>query len=101
MRCLVVADNVSDKEGVSKLLETGSAHESTRNAEQITAHGEAVGVEELSEVDTKSVARMAGDLPSEVRLSDNVEDLIDLGVFVQEGGGRLAETEALFSGFWR
>eukprot|EP00752_Nemacystus_decipiens_P013300 g11780.t1 len=79
-KCLLVADNVWEKEVVSKLLETGMwVLLSTRDEEVVSrAHGEAVSVNELSEADAESVLRRAAELSPEVRLPDDAVDLIDL-----------------------
>ena len=79
-RCLVVADNVCEKEVVSKLLETSMwVLLSTRNENLVTVEGgEAVRVDELSDGDAKSVLRSAAELPPEVRLPGDAVDLIDL-----------------------
>eukprot|EP00903_Cladosiphon_okamuranus_P014785 g13697.t1 len=79
-KCLVVADNVWEKEVVSKLLETGmSVLVSTRHEELVTgADGEAVGVDELSEEDAKLLLSKAAELPQGARLPDAAEDLVEL-----------------------
>ncbi|CAM9940537.1 unnamed protein product, partial [Ectocarpus fasciculatus] len=80
LKCLVVADNVWEKEVVWKLLETGmSVLLSTRDEELVTgSEGEVVGVDELSEVEAESVLRKASELPPKTRLPDDAVDLIDL-----------------------
>ena len=80
LKCLVVADNVWEREVVSKLLETGMwVLLSTRDGGLLTdAEGEAVGVDELSKVDAESVLRRAAELAPEVRLPDDAVDLIEL-----------------------
>lgn len=78
--CLVVADNVWEKESVSKLMETGMwVLVSTRDEELVKgARGYVVGVDELSEADAESVLRRASELSPEVRLPDGAVDLIEL-----------------------
>ncbi|CAM9324987.1 unnamed protein product [Ectocarpus sp. 13 AM-2016] len=80
LKCLVVADNVWDKEVVSKLLETEMwVLLSTRNKTLVTeAHGEVVGVDELSEADAMSVLRRAAELPSQGKMPGDAVDLIEL-----------------------
>lgn len=80
MKCLVVADNVWEKEAVSKLLETGMSVLMTARDEELvkSAQGEAVGVDELSEADAEAVLRRAAELPPGVRLPDEAVDLIEL-----------------------
>lgn len=80
LKCLVVADNVWEKEAVSKLLETGMwVLMSTRDEELVkNAQGEAVGVDELSEADAEAVLRRAAEFPPGVRLPDEAVDLIEL-----------------------
>lgn len=65
---------------MSKLLETGMwVLVSTRDEELVTgAHGEAVGIDELSEGDAESVLKRAAELPPEVRLPDDAVGLIEL-----------------------
>ncbi|CAM9689674.1 unnamed protein product, partial [Laminaria digitata] len=79
-KCLVVADNVWDKEAVSKLLETGMwVLVSTRDGQLVKgARGDVVGVDELSEADAESVLRRASELPPEARLPVGAVDLIEL-----------------------
>eukprot|EP00903_Cladosiphon_okamuranus_P014780 g13693.t1 len=79
-KCLVVADNVWEEEVVSKLLETGmSVLVSTRHEELVTdKHGEAVGVDELSEEDAKLLLSKAAELPEGASLPDAAEDLVEL-----------------------
>lgn len=76
----MVADNVWEKEVVSKLLETGmSVLLSTRQEELVTgAQGVPVRVDELSEADAESVLRKAAELSPGVRLPDDAVDLIEL-----------------------
>ncbi|CAN0402751.1 unnamed protein product, partial [Ectocarpus sp. 8 AP-2014] len=80
LKCLVVADNVWEKEVVSKLLETGMwVLLSTRNKALVTeAHGEVVGVDELSEADAMSVLRRAAELPAQGKMPGDAVDLIEL-----------------------
>ncbi|CAM9662115.1 unnamed protein product, partial [Pylaiella littoralis] len=80
LKCLVVADNVWDKEVVSKLLETGmSVLLSTRDEGLILgSSGKAVGVDYLSKTDAESVLRRTAELPPAVRLPDHAVDLIEL-----------------------
>ena len=80
LKCLVVADNVWEKEVVSKLLETGMrVLLSTRDAELVRCNdGEAVGVDELSSADAESVLRKAAELPANVRLPDDAVNLMEL-----------------------
>lgn len=80
LRCLVVADNVWEKEVISKLLETGmSVLMSTRDEKLVTkAQGEVVGVDELSEADAQAVLRKAAELTPGCRLPDEAVDLIEL-----------------------
>ncbi|CAN0251388.1 unnamed protein product [Scytosiphon promiscuus] len=80
LRCLVVADNVWEKEVVSKLLETGmSILLSTRCEELVVgSQGTTVRVDEMSEADAELVLRKAAELPSDVRLPDDAVDLIEL-----------------------
>ncbi|CAB1113373.1 unnamed protein product [Ectocarpus sp. CCAP 1310/34] len=80
LKCLVVADNVWEKEVVSKLLETGMwVLLSTRNITLVTeAHGEVVGVDELSEADAMSVLRRAAELPPQGKIPGDAVDLIEL-----------------------
>ncbi|CAM9623475.1 unnamed protein product [Ectocarpus sp. 6 AP-2014] len=80
LKCLVVADNVWEKEVVWKLLETGMwVLLSTRDEELVTgSDGEIVGVDEMSEVEAESVLRKASELPPETRLPDDAVDLIEL-----------------------
>ncbi|CAN0159406.1 unnamed protein product, partial [Pylaiella littoralis] len=80
LECLVVADNVWDKEVVSKLLETGmSVLLSTRDEGLIPgSSGKAVGVDYLSKTDAESVLRSTAELPPGVRLPDDAVDLIEL-----------------------
>lgn len=80
LKCLVVADNVWDKEVASKLVETGMwVLLSSRDAGLVTClHGEAVGVDELSEADAESVLRKAAELPPSVHLPGDAVDLIEL-----------------------
>lgn len=94
LKCLVVADNVCEREVVSKLLETGMwVLLSTRDEELVTGeHGVPVWVDELSEADAKNVVRKAAELSPEVRLPDVVSDLIELC-------GRVA-MELSFVGRW-
>eukprot|EP00903_Cladosiphon_okamuranus_P014784 g13696.t1 len=79
-KCLAVADNVWDKEVVSKLLETGmSVLVSTRHEELVTgADGEAVRVDELSKIDAELLLKKAAELPQGARLPDAAEDLVEL-----------------------
>ncbi|CAM9661379.1 unnamed protein product, partial [Pylaiella littoralis] len=80
LKCLVVADNVWDKEVVSELLETGmSVLLSTRDEGLILrSSGKAVGVDHLSKTDAESVLKRTAELPPEVRLPDHAVDLIEL-----------------------
>ncbi|CAM9765044.1 unnamed protein product [Ectocarpus sp. 12 AP-2014] len=80
LKCLVVADNVWEKEVVSMLLKNGmTVLLSTRHEELVTgALGVPVRVDELSSEDAESVLRSAAELPPEVRLPDDAVDLIDL-----------------------
>ncbi len=80
LKCLVVADNVWEKEVISELLRTGmSILVSTRDGDLVTdAQGEAVRVDELSEVDAESVLRRAAELSPEARLPDDAVDLMEL-----------------------
>eukprot|EP00903_Cladosiphon_okamuranus_P018858 g17346.t1 len=80
LRCLVVADNVWEKEVVSKLRQTGMwVLISTRDGALVTASkGTAVGVDELSKADAKSVLRKAAELSPEVELPNDAVDLIEL-----------------------
>eukprot|EP00903_Cladosiphon_okamuranus_P014783 g13695.t1 len=77
---LVVADNVWDKDVVSKLLETGmSVLVSTRHEELVTgAGGEAVGVGKLSKIDAELLLSKAAALPEGACLPDAAEDLAEL-----------------------
>ena len=79
-KCLVVADNVWEKEVVSSLLQTGTwVLLSTRNAELVAgADGEVVGVGQLSEADAESLLRKAAELSPAVRLPDDAVTLIEL-----------------------
>eukprot|EP00752_Nemacystus_decipiens_P003524 g3250.t1 len=79
-KCLVVADNVWEKEVVSMLQETGAwLLLSTRDEALVTdLGGEAVGVDELSAADAESVLRRAAELAPEVRLPDDAVALIEL-----------------------
>eukprot|EP00903_Cladosiphon_okamuranus_P014791 g13702.t1 len=78
-RCLVVADNVWEKEVVSKLLDTGMWVLLSTRDEQLVTHvsGKAVGVDELSEAEAESVLRRAAELPPEVRLPEDAGYLIE------------------------
>eukprot|EP00903_Cladosiphon_okamuranus_P022257 g20467.t1 len=80
LKCLVVADNVGEKEVVSKLLETGMwVLLSTRDEQLVTdAEGSAVFVDMLSTAEAESVLRRAAELPLDVRLPDHSIDLIEL-----------------------
>ncbi len=80
LRCLVVADNVWEEEVVSKLLETGMWVLLTTRSEALLSavHGEAVGVDELSEADAESLLRGAAELPPDARLPDDAVELVDL-----------------------
>ncbi|CAM9144801.1 unnamed protein product [Ectocarpus sp. 12 AP-2014] len=80
LKCLVVADNVWEKEVVWNLLETGMwVLLSTRDEELVTgSEGEVVDVDEMSEVEAESVLRKASELPPETRLPDHAVDLIEL-----------------------
>ena len=80
LKCLVVADNVWEKEVASKLLETGmSVLVSTREEGVVTgAQGKVVRVDELSEAEAESVLRSAAELHPDVRLPDDAKDLIEL-----------------------
>ncbi|CAM9357053.1 unnamed protein product, partial [Ectocarpus sp. 4 AP-2014] len=80
LKCLVVADNVWEKEVVCELLETGTwVLLSTRDEELVTgSDGEVVGVDEMSEVEAESVLRKASELSPETRLPDDAVDLIEL-----------------------
>eukprot|EP00903_Cladosiphon_okamuranus_P018861 g17349.t1 len=80
LRCLVVADNVWEKEVVSKLRQTGIwVLISTRDGALVTASkGTAVGVDELSKADAKSVLRKAAELSPELELTNDAVDLIEL-----------------------
>eukprot|EP00903_Cladosiphon_okamuranus_P018330 g16862.t1 len=80
-KCLVVADNVWEKEVVSKLVETGMwVLLSTRDETLVTTTpgGRVVGVDELSKAEAESVLRGAAELSPEVRLPNEAVDLIDL-----------------------
>ncbi|CAM9264189.1 unnamed protein product, partial [Laminaria digitata] len=80
LKCLVVADNVWENEVVLKLLDTGMwILLSTRDEELVKgAQGEAVGVNELSVSDAKSVLRRAAELSPEEDLPNEAVDLITL-----------------------
>ena len=80
LKCLVVADNVWEREIVSKLRETGMwVILSTRlEGLVVDAEGEPVGVDELSKADAASVLRRAAELSPDVRLPDDAVDLIEL-----------------------
>ena len=80
LKCLVVADNVWEREVVSKLLETGMwVLLSTRDEELVTSQGgEVVCVDELSGTDAESVLRKAAELPPNVRLPDDAVHLVEL-----------------------
>lgn len=94
LKCLVVANNVWEKEVVSKLLETGMwVLMSTRDEELVTlAQGCAVRVDQMSEEDAASVLKRAAELPPGVRLPDHAVGLIELC-------GRVA-MELAFVGRW-
>ncbi|CAM9675576.1 unnamed protein product [Scytosiphon promiscuus] len=80
LKCLVVLDNVWDKEVVSRVLETGMwVVVSTRTEELVTTlEGKAVEVDELSEADAESVLRSAAELPPASRLPDDAFTLVEL-----------------------
>lgn len=94
LKCLVVADDVCEKEVVSKLLETGlSAVLSTRDEDLVAGSGDQlVRVGELLEADAQSVLRKAADLPPDASLPDDADALIELC-------GRSA-TDLAFVGRW-
>lgn len=79
-KCLLVGDNVWEKELVSKLLETGMWVLLTSRDKVLVSivDGEAVGVAELSKADAESVLRGAAELPLDVHLPDDAVDLIEL-----------------------
>lgn len=81
LRCLVVADNVWEKEEVVwTLLETKMwVLLSTSNAELVTGvDGEFVGVAQLSEADAESVLQRAAELSPDMRLPGDAVNLIEL-----------------------
>ncbi|CAN0015880.1 unnamed protein product [Ectocarpus sp. 12 AP-2014] len=94
LKCLVVADNVWEKEVVWNLLETGMwVLLSTRDEELMKgSDGEVVVVDEMSEVEAESVLSKAAELPPEVRLPDEAVDLVELC-------GRVA-MDLAFVGHW-
>ena len=80
LKCLVVADNVWEKEVVLELMKTGMwVLLSTRDEELVkSAQGDAVGVHELSMTDATSVLRRAAEIPSDVDSPNNAADLVNL-----------------------
>lgn len=80
LKCLVVLDNVWDREVMSKVLETGMwVVISTRSEKLVSGAKEtAVIVDELSEVDAESVLRSAVGLPPASRLPDDAITLVEL-----------------------
>lgn len=94
MRCLVVADNVWEKEVVSALVETGMwVLLSTRNEELVKGSlGEAVGVDKLSRADAELILKNAAELRSKCNLPEDALYLI-------EACGRVA-MDLAFVGRW-
>lgn len=94
LRCLVIADNVWEKEVIAKLQETGMwVLLTTRNETLMSdADSEAIRIDELSQADAEMVLRRAAELPPDVRLPDAAIDLIELC-------GRVA-MDLAFAGRW-
>lgn len=94
LKCLVVADNVWEKEVVSALQQTDMwILLSTRSEELVKEyHGEVVGVDKLCIVDAESILKKAAELPSECSLPDDALYLI-------EACGRVA-MDLAFVGRW-
>lgn len=83
-KCLVVTDNVWEKEVVLELMETGMwVLISTRTDDLVKgAQGDAAGVNEVSMTNAKSVLRRAAELSPELNLPDEAVDVITLCGYV-------------------